>query len=366
MTQERRLKVLQNLAIATLVIISLFYLNQLFGPQIEVLFAAINTVLLPFGVALFISYLLAPIVKFIEKKFKIKKRALSIAIVFVLLIIVWGLFVLIIGNIIFAQAELFYEVDWNNIIVQIEEFVSNKPQFASAYEAVSQYLTFDSISTYAVNAYDVFRGLAGFIITIVLIPVFLVFLLNDRNTIFSGLLWALPEKYKQDAIELATRANEVTEKYFNGRFLSMLIMSIFFTIIFIILGFGVDKALFFGFTLGFLDIIPYIGSFIGVLLPILYSFTVPDQVLLGVWTFVAIIIINAIAQFVQGNILQPYIMGKEVTLHPLLILSSFIFFGALFGITGVILAIPITGTIKATIEYYREVKTDGKHARNNL
>ena len=81
--------------------------------------------------------------------------------------------------------------------------------------------------------------------------------------------------------------------------------------------------------------------------------------LFGIWTFIAIIIINAIAQFVQGNILQPYIMGKEVKLHSLLILSSFIFFGALFGITGIILAIPITGTLKATMEYYREAKSDG-------
>ena len=359
MTQERRIKVLQNLAIVSLVLISLYYLNQLFGDQIKVLFSAINTVLFPFGIALFISYLLAPIIKFIEKHLKIKKRAISISIVFVLLVIVLGLFLLIVGNIIFSQAELFYEVDWDNILIQIETFVSNNPQLQSAYEALKEYLTFDSFSSYVFNVYDVFKGMVGFVVTIVLVPVFLVFLLSDRNTIFKGILWVLPEKYRHDIIELGTRANDVTEKYFNGRFLSMFIMSVFFTIIFIILGFGVDKAIFFGFTLGFLDIIPYIGGFIGVVLPILYSFTVPDSMLFGVWTFIAIIVINAIAQFVQGNILQPYIMGKEVKLHPLLVLSSFIFFGALFGITGIILAIPITGTLKATLEYYREVKGNG-------
>jgi len=184
----------------------------------------------------------------------------------------------------------------------------------------------------------------------------LVFLLSDRNNIFKGLLWVLPKKYQADVVELGIRANDVTEKYFNGRFLSMLIMSIFFTIVFIIFGFGIDKAIFFGFTLGFLDLIPYIGGFIGIALPVLYSFTIADTVLFGQWAFIAIIIINIIAQFIQGNILQPYIMGKEVKLHPLLILSSFIFFGALFGITGIILAIPITGTLKTTLEYYREEK----------
>lgn len=359
MTHDRRIKTLQNLGIVTLVLVSLYYLQKLFGTQIDVLFSAINTVLFPFGIALFISYLLAPIIKFIEKKFKIKKRAFSITIVVLLLIIVMTLFTVIVGNIIFAQAELFYDVDWDNILLQIETFVDNNQQLKTAYEAIKGYLTFDSVSLYVFSAYDVFKGMIGFVVTIVLVPVFLVFLLSDRNTIFKGLLWALPEKYKHDAVELATRANDVTEKYFNGRFLSMFIMSIFFTIIFIILGFGIDKAVFFGFTLGFLDIIPYIGGFIGVVLPILYSFTVPDTLLFGIWTFLAIIVINAFAQFVQGNILQPYIMGKEVKLHPLLVLSSFIFFGALFGITGIILAIPITGTLKATVEYYREVKENG-------
>jgi putative permease len=160
-------------------------------------------------------------------------------------------------------------------------------------------------------------------------------------------------KYQSEIEELAGRANDVTEKYFNGRFIIMLISSVLFTIMFLVFGFGVDKAIFFGFTLGFLDIIPYVGGFIGVLLPVLYSFTISDQLLMGQWAFVGIILVNFVIQAIQGNVLQPIIMGKEVKLHPLLILSSFIFFGALFGITGVILAIPITGTLKTTLEYYR-------------
>ena len=121
-------------------------------------------------------------------------------------------------------------------------------------------------------------------------------------------------------------------------------------------GFSFGRAIFFGFVLGFLDIIPYIGSFIGLLLPVLYSFTVQDTLWLGEWTFVGLIVVNGVLQGFQGNILQPYIMGKEVNMHPLLVLVSFIFFGVLFGITGVILAIPITGIIKTSVEYFNELK----------
>ena len=93
-----------------------------------------------------------------------------------------------------------------------------------------------------------------------------------------------------------------------------------------------------------------------IIIPLLYSLTVPEGLLFGEWTFLAIIAVNFIGQGLQGGIIQPWIMGREVSLHPLLVLSSFIFFGALFGVTGIILAIPITGIIKVTFEYFYEIK----------
>ena len=132
-------------------------------------------------------------------------------------------------------------------------------------------------------------------------------------------------------------------------------MIIIFSIMFYVLGFGI-RSLFFGFFLGFLDIVPYVGGFIGMLFPILYSFTISDQLMFNEFAFVAIIVGNFAGQFFQGNILQPIIMGREVNLHPLLVLSSFIFFGALFGMTGIILAIPITGIIKTSFEYFGELR----------
>lgn len=359
MTEVKRKKILQNMAIITLALVSLYYINSLFGLQLKVLFGAFNTVILPFGIALFISYLLAPLIKLLESKFKIKNRNITIAIVFTILLIVLALFAWIIGAIIVQQAEAFVLVDWDNIIVQIENFVAQNETLQELYQNVTEYMTYENISPYVFDVFSIFSGLTTFVVAIVLVPVFLVFLLSDRDTVFKGILWVFPENTQKDITELAKRANNVTEKYFNGRFITMFIMSIVFTIMFIIMGFGIDKAIFFGFTLGFLDIIPYVGPFIGILLPVLYSFTIADHVMFGNFAFVMIIGFNLVVQFIMGNIIQPLIMGKEVNLHPLLVLTSFIFFGALFGITGVILAIPITGTLKAALVYYREVHTNG-------
>ena len=60
MSKDRRLKILQNIGIITLVLVSLFYINELFGNQIDIFKSAVNSIVLPFGIALFISYLLQP------------------------------------------------------------------------------------------------------------------------------------------------------------------------------------------------------------------------------------------------------------------------------------------------------------------
>ncbi len=356
MTKEIRVKTLQYLGILTLSVIFLFYLNELFTDQIRTLFTAINAILLPFGIALFVSYLLSPIINLLETKLKIKKRWISVLIVFLLLIVVGGIFVYFIGDIIYTQADLFFKNDWEGIKTWALGFAADYPIINDLFEQINEILNFENASPYILSVFDIFRSVVGLVVVIVLVPVFLFFLLKEKETVFAGIITVFPKKQQVHVRELGIRANEVIQKYFNGRFLSMLIISILFTIMFMIFGFGFNKSIFFGFILGFLDIIPYIGGFIGLLLPVLNSFTLQDDLLFGKWTFIAVIIGNGIIQLFQGNILQPYIMGKEVNMHPLLVLSSFIFFGALFGITGIILAIPITGIIKTSVQYFNELK----------
>ncbi len=355
MKSEKRIRILQILGIITLTLLSLKYLNDLFGSELSILFSAINTIVFPLGVALFISYLLSPIVEFIEKKLKVPYRWLTISIVFIGMGLVFSLFVYLIGDLIYTQAVEFFRNDWDNITEYLDGVIANNSEFQTMYDNVKEYMSFDNLSPLFLNVVGILKGLTGLVVSIVLIPVFLFFLLNDKSKIFEGIISVVPKKHQYHIRQLGSRADNVIEKYFNGKFIMMFIMSVVFTIMFYILGFGI-RSFFFGFFLGFLDIVPYIGGFIGMLFPILYSFTITGDLMFEEYTFIAIIIFNMIGQFLQGNILQPIIMGREVNLHPLLVLSSFIFFGALFGMTGIILAIPITGIIKTSFEYFGELK----------
>lgn len=365
MTKERRIKILQNMGIITLVLISLFFINELFGTQLNVFRSAVNSILLPFGIALFLSYLLQPLVALLEDKIKVKYRLLSIIIVFIAVVLVIAGFLFLVGDIIYKQGVSFIDNDLDNIVIWFNEFVASNPEIQDIYDTVVNYINFENAQPVIFNALNILKGLSGLVVVVVLIPVFLFFLLKEKETIFKGIVSVVPEKYQSHANELGKRANFVIQKYFNGRFISMFIMSILLTIMFWAFGFSFGRAIFFGFVLGFLDIIPYIGTFIGLLLPILFSFTIQDSLPLGQWTFVGLIGVNAVLQGFQGNILQPYIMGKEVNLHPLLVLVSFIFFGVLFGITGVILAIPITGIIKTSVEYFNELKNQKQPSKKD-
>lgn len=357
MTNEKRIKLLQYLGMLALLLISFNYINILFHSQLMILKTAVNSIVLPFGIALFLSYLVEPIMRLFEIRFKLKNRLLNVIVVFSILIVSMVLFLYFVGSIIYTQAVRFFEIDWENIINWINSFVSSNPSVQNIYQSLTEYISFKNASPIIFNVFNIARGITGMVLIIVLIPVFLFFLLYEKETIFAGIISIVPQKHKPHIKELGNRANMVIQKYFNGRFIVMFIMSIVFTIVFMLLGFSFQRSLFFGFTLGFLDIIPYIGSFIGILLPILYSLTIPSELLFGEWTFVALIIVNLILQGIQGNVLQPYIMGREVNMHPLLVLTSFIFFGGLFGISGIILAIPITGIIKASAQYFHDLSS---------
>jgi len=354
MKNERRIKVLQYLGIFVLALLALKYINELFGTQVDVLFYSINIIVLPFSIALFISYLLSPLMSLLEKRVKIKNRMVIVLIVFAIMIVVLLAFGYFVGKLIYDQALIFIDRDWDNIISFIEGYMEDNDGFSTIYDWLSQYITFDNASPILINVFNIFRSLTSIVLITILVPVFLFFLLHDKNRIFKGILSTVPEKFQPHVEELGKRGNVVIEKYFNGRFISMFIMSIFYTILFLILGFK-ERSVFFGFMLGFLDIIPYVGPFIGTLLPFLFSFTVSDDLLFLEYSWIAVLAINGIGQLLQGNLIQPWIMGKEVDMHPLLVLVSFIFFGALFGITGVILAIPITGIIRTTHRYLKEI-----------
>ncbi|EXI73562.1 MAG: Transport of quorum-sensing signal protein [Candidatus Accumulibacter sp. SK-11] len=104
---------------------------------------------------------------------------------------------------------------------------------------------------------------------------------------------------------------------------------------------GLEFALFWAVLIAFLNYVPYIGSFIGVLLPLIMAiiqFEDPNAIL---WVFLGLVL----AQFLIGNFIDPYVMGNSLNLSPFAILVSLAIWSELWGIAGAFLAVPITAVM---------------------
>ena len=343
-----------KLTILTLTLASIWLIKLIFGNFIARFMDAFVAILLPFSIALFISYLVAPIFRLLEKKLHFKYRVLNTIILFLGFAVLLFFFGRYVGILIYEQAVNFIKNDWPAVKDAVESFFMSRELLIPVYERLKSMLSVDVFDTIDFNFIGVFENIATILITIVLVPVFLFFILNDRQKIYESFMLVVPKKYRYHAIELTKRANLVTEQYFNGRFVTMIIMTIIASIVFFIMGFQ-GRSVFFGFMIGFFDIVPYVGPFIGSLVPFLYSLT-DSSLAFGDLAPIMTLVIVVILQVLENNLLQPLVMSNETKIHPLLVLSAFIFFGYLLGIVGIILAIPITGMLRSTAQYIKEQK----------
>ena len=131
--------------------------------------------------------------------------------------------------------------------------------------------------------------------------------------------------------------------------------------------FGVPNAILIGFLGGLMNIIPYLGAWIGLAIPIVFLFTMHLEVLqtnetkiIYIVAIIIILVLQIVEQAVESSIVSPLVLGNKVQIHPLLVLSSLIFFGGIFGFVGVLLAVPLAATIKSSLEYFRSLGKEAK------
>ena len=105
---------------------------------------------------------------------------------------------------------------------------------------------------------------------------------------------------------------------------------------------GIESPLFFGFLGGILVIIPYIGILIGSALPLLVALVTKDSY----WYAVGVMGVFLFVHILEGNVITPYVVGSKVSINPLVAVFSLLLFGKLWGLSGLILALPVTAICK--------------------
>ncbi|HVP90215.1 MAG TPA: AI-2E family transporter [Terriglobales bacterium] len=295
-----------------------------------------RSVLFPFILAVFISYVIDPVVAFLLKAGLPKAVALGLILVgaFVILYL-FGAVIYSGGKTLAAELPR-YEQRLTDLAGWLEKASGGVPlklRLASALEKVN----LQNLASLVLSSLGTFVGLVS---KLFVLFIFLAFIVAGRGRFTAKLAKALGPERSEGILRISTRANAQVRKYLVIKTLTSLLNGLEVWLVMEL--FGVDFALLFGFLAFLLNYIPNIGSTVATILRVgfaYFQFGTP-------WVPLAVLVITVALDTVIGNLIEPKAMGKGLGLSPLVVLFSLVFWGWLWGIPGMIIAVPLTAVVK--------------------
>jgi predicted PurR-regulated permease PerM len=315
----------------------------------------LKPVIVPVLIAILISVFIFPFVKILEQKFHFN-RVVSAIFTLILLSILTLAVLTFIGLQLYdivEKGELYAtklnEV-YNTLAGNFEEYLGiRKNELALKKINLGETLknNFSSIID--------FLSLSGsFFADAILIPLYIFFFLIYRK-FFKHFIYQVFSKNGNTlmAKKILNKLYEVQQNYLIGLFTVMGIVGALNSFGLLIL--GIDNAFFFGFLAALLLLIPYIGIIIGSILPALVALATKDSL----WYPVGVMVIFAFIQFIEGNFITPKITGSKVSINAFVAILSIILFSMLWGIAGMIVALPVIASLKVVFDTIPELKPYG-------
>lgn len=338
---------IKKLILFLLSILSIYVFVLIF-PYIKSFFNLSLKVLLPFIISFVLAFILQPLVVVVQKK--VKKRGLAVLIVLTMLIII--IIVLLKTTIPYSVKEVKELIEnFPTILSELENMINNfakkfdflpidyQPTFTNINQFLSSY-----VISFSELPQSIFNKFTNYVSVIITIPVILVYLLLDYEKILCNIRDNLTKKGKINFKNYLGEINQKMTSYFRGTFIVMIILIIVCTIAFMFA--KLSYPLFFACIIAITNVIPYVGPYIGGAFPVVFALLEnPKKALI-------ILIIVIAVQLIESNFLTPFIQSKQTENHPLLVILFLLLFGKLFGIIGMLIAVPVLTIIKTTYKYY--------------
>lgn len=323
------------------------------------LIAFFSGVLWPIAAAGILALILRPCVDFLERRLQLRRLSAVGLLYGVFLLAVAGLLLLLVPPLVAQALDLiaFAPKFWATAVQYVErhyptwvEFTQRQFAHPAARQAVEA-LTAEG-KTLLAQALPSLKAAGGsvlalgaFVTHLAIVPIYLFFFLLARGEPTDRLGEHLPflrPALRDDLVFLAREFVAIVVSFFRGQLVIGLIMGVLLA-----LGFsavGLKFGLFLGLAIGVLNIVPYLGTILGLAVTLPLAFFQPDG---GGWVLAALVLaVKLIVQNIEGWYLTPKIMGDRTGLHPVAIIVAIFFWGtALDGILGMVLAIPLTAFI---------------------
>ncbi|MDQ0454110.1 AI-2E family transporter [Rhizobium paknamense] len=317
-----------------------------------------SSVLLPFVAGMALAYFLDPVADRLQKLGL--SRLMATIVILTSFVVVFALSLMIIIPV---------------LVTQLNDFISNVPGYVSQLQTLitksntwlpkwlnnqiagqmtaikgnfSRYLAEGAgfIGTLLSQIWNSGKALLDILSLLVVTPVVAFYLLLDWDRMMDKLDSLIPRNQVGAVREIARDMNRTIAGFVRGQGSLCLILGIYYALGLSII--GINFGLLIGFFSGMISFIPYVGSTVGLLLAL-------GVATVQYWPDYIYVVITAVfffsGQFLEGNVLQPKLVGSSVGLHPVWLMFALFAFGALFGFLGVLVAVPCSAAIGVLVRF---------------
>jgi predicted PurR-regulated permease PerM len=348
---------LNNKFVLFLLVLLLIGLNILVLTKISYIFTPVivllKTIILPVILSGVLYYLLNPLVDVLERN-KVK-RVYSIVVLFLLIIGIIAIVVTSVVPVIRDQIQgliqnvpayteqvkqQFERLIGSNFVNQFQNTIQIDPSELASKAS-------EKLSGFINNAWTGVGSFLGVITETVLaiatVPFILFYLLKDGHKLPQWILKMLPPMFRKETDRIMTEMNHQVSSYIRGQIIVSFCIGVLLYIGYLII--GLDYSLTLAVIASFTSVVPYLGPVIAIT-PALIVAIVTSPIML-----LKMVIVWTVVQLIEGKFISPQIMGKSLRVHPITIIFVILTAGNLFGVVGIVLAVPGYAVLKVIVTH---------------
>src|SRR5262245_52288751 len=325
------------------------------------IFIGARIILVPMLCSLALAYLLAPVVAWFEKRgwsrpssVLLTLSSASVTLILILIFVLPGLWGQLKKS--YDQARVLVddpsrvELIWKKVeqlSPRVYNFLRSKVGPGGESDLFSR--VFSSAGDWLQRGLFRIVDVTASLLDLLLIPFFVYYLLADYREMREHLDRLIPPRHRAVTSTLINQINFVISSYVRSQLVIAVVMGVLYSIGFAIA--RVPLAISIGMLSGLLNFVPYLGTLTGLALSL--SFVALDGA--GWARIVGVIAVFIIVQSVEGYYLTPKLLGGSLDLHPMWVLVGLMIGGSLFGILGIILAVPVIAVAKVALNFLEEL-----------
>jgi predicted PurR-regulated permease PerM len=320
---------LVNLTLILVILLLLSKIGYVFSPIKIVL----STLLGPVIISLFLYYALRPVVR---KILRPKMNKGIVVLVTLILFTVLLTVIIIYGG---ATIKKQFEGSFSESIKAIMNYTTaldgKLGNMISTFEFTQQTLNTlkDGLLNVSSNIFGLFSQIGNLGTQIILAPFILFYLLKEDDKFSESFLSVIPNKYRDLTKDTLHQADSALSTYISGQLIVALFIGVLMYIGYLII--GMPNALLMGFFSMITAIIPFIGAFLGIIPALLIALTINTGMIIKV------IVVAAIVQQIEGNLVTPNVIGSKLNVHPLGVIVIVIISVTLMGVMGAFVGLPL-------------------------